>query len=507
MTRLPAVLVLLAACGFGRTVGTELGTAAPEPATSAIDGLMSTHDREALARVSAAREGARFEGGYRIGPEDLLDIRIPNLAGMPQPQLPQAGTATTTVAEAPVFEQGYRVSADGTINLPLLGIVHVAGLTTAELECHLAERLIAQNILLDPQVNVLVAEYRSRVAAVVGSVERPGLYPITRPGMRLADLVWAAGGPTRDAGRVLEFRPAPDVSIAPAGPSAAAPPPAPTEPTPAAQSLGAARLSLERLGEGRRIRIALSRNPGDVRRFMLDAPARLVIDVEKTDPSPAAEVRLADELVRSVRIATRGSGLRVVFDLAASVDEQAVRTEGQAIVVDLGDVAPPATAVAAKDDPVPAGPAATASDGGLVRVDLGVLLEHVGETTLNPKIRPGDVVSLSPAGSVLVDGWVDKPGSYPVTRGLTLTGAIAAAGGHQFAADRHNATIKRTIGVGEQRSFVVDLDAVREGRAPDLPIADGDVVRLPASPVRVVPWSVFALVRELVHVGGTVALF
>jgi hypothetical protein len=94
-----------------------------------------------------------------------------------------------------------------------------------------------------------------------------------------------------------------------------------------------------------------------------------------------------------------------------------------------------------------------------------------------------------------------------VTRGLTLSGAIAAAGGHLFPADRHHATVRRTVGAGEERSFVVDLHAVTEGRASDLPIADGDVVRLPASAVRIVPWSVFAIARELVHIGGTVALF
>ena len=48
---------------------------------------------------------------------------------------------------------------------------------------------------------------------------------------------------------------------------------------------------------------------------------------------------------------------------------------------------------------------------------------------LNPPVRPGDVISLPPAGNVQVDGWVQKPGSYQLTRGLTLMGALAAAGG------------------------------------------------------------------------------
>src|SRR5262249_31933921 len=94
-------------------------------------------------------------------------------------------------------------------------------------------------------------------------------------------------------------------------------------------------------------------------------------------------------------------------------------------------------------------------------------------TGQTPLARAGDVITLRPAGSVLVDGWVDKPGSYPVTRGLTLSGAVAAAGGHHFAADRQNVSVKRVLAGGQQQSFTVDLDAIASGRAPDVPITDG----------------------------------
>src|SRR5437762_12745293 len=75
-------------------------------------------------------------------------------------------------------------------------------------------------ILRQPRVSVQIVEYRSRVVAVIGSVERPGLYPLTRPRATLADMIWAAGGPAKEAGRVVEFAPAPD--SAPSAPEGAA---------------------------------------------------------------------------------------------------------------------------------------------------------------------------------------------------------------------------------------------------------------------------------------------
>ncbi len=76
-----------------------------------------------------------------------------------------------------------------------------------------------------------------------------------------------------------------------------------------------------------------------------------------------------------------------------------------------------------------------------------------------------------------------------------------------FAADPHNAAVKRTLGPGEERSFDVDLEAVREGHTPDVPITDGDVVRVPVSTLRVIPWGAYNLMKGLVYVGGSIPLF
>jgi hypothetical protein len=49
-----------------------------------------------------------------------------------------------------------------------------------------------------------------------------------------------------------------------------------------------------------------------------------------------------------------------------------------------------------------------------------------------------------------------------------------------LAADRRHVTLQRVVAPGEQRSFTVDLEAVTAGRAADVPLADGDIVRLPS---------------------------
>ena len=68
-------------------------------------------------------------------------------------------------------------------------------------------------------------------------------------------------------------------------------------------------------------------------------------------------------------------------------------------------------------------------------------------------------------------------------------------------------TTRRVVASGGSRSFEVDLKAIADGRAPDVPIADGDVVHVPASVARVVPWTLWTVAKEMIHVGGSVLLF
>jgi len=85
----------------------------------------------------------------------------------------------------------FRVSAAGTIAMPLLGSVHAAGLTPAELGQSVAEALKRDKLLENPSVAAEVTVYRP--IFVLGEVNKPGEYPY-QPGMTVVTAAAVAGG-------------------------------------------------------------------------------------------------------------------------------------------------------------------------------------------------------------------------------------------------------------------------------------------------------------------------
>src|SRR5437870_9961228 len=88
-------------CGLGARpkVGTDPGR--PEPSSAVVAGdVMSARDRTRLEALAAERALEPSDGGYRIGPDDLLEIRIPDLLDVqgPWPRPGLAGTGPAPVA-------------------------------------------------------------------------------------------------------------------------------------------------------------------------------------------------------------------------------------------------------------------------------------------------------------------------------------------------------------------------------------------------------------------------
>ncbi|MGB7297260.1 MAG: polysaccharide biosynthesis/export family protein [Candidatus Aminicenantales bacterium] len=121
--------------------------------------------------LSGQQEEPSFVKEYRIGPKDLLEI---------------------TVFELPELNQTVRVSEDGTITLPLLKQVKVDGLTKDELEQRISS-LLEEKYLKNPRVSVFIREYQSKLVAVIGAVEDPGMYELIGR-FTLLQMITKAGG-------------------------------------------------------------------------------------------------------------------------------------------------------------------------------------------------------------------------------------------------------------------------------------------------------------------------
>jgi polysaccharide export outer membrane protein len=109
-------------------------------------------------------------GEYRLGPGDTVRLIV--------------------FGEDPLTGE-FRVNDAGNIAVPLLGGVHAAGLTSAELEVAMAAALQRARLLRAPSVAAEVTGYRP--IFVLGEVNKPGQYPY-QPGMTVVTAAAVAGG-------------------------------------------------------------------------------------------------------------------------------------------------------------------------------------------------------------------------------------------------------------------------------------------------------------------------
>lgn len=114
---------------------------------------------------------------YVIGPQDSLSIIVTDEADL---------------------TNKYRVDTDGTITMPYLNRVPVAGLTLAEAQVKIAQMLQA-GYLRNPQVRVEVDQFKSRRVFVSGEVRIPGYVTMAGTTMTLLEALALAGSPTQNA--------------------------------------------------------------------------------------------------------------------------------------------------------------------------------------------------------------------------------------------------------------------------------------------------------------------
>jgi len=101
------------------------------------------------------------------------------------------------IFQHPDLEQEARISGEGSITLPLIGKIKVAGMTVQDATRMITD-LYNRDYLVNPQVSVLLLSYTERRAYVHGQVNKPG--PVVIPPeetMTLTQVISAAGSQTR----------------------------------------------------------------------------------------------------------------------------------------------------------------------------------------------------------------------------------------------------------------------------------------------------------------------
>jgi polysaccharide biosynthesis/export protein len=169
-------------CGVISTTGCSTGerpTLAPPPLLVSSSSPQATVNR---ALTELAQQSRSVAADYQIGAQDTLQITLFNIPTS------EAGVTPRTT--------DVLVSQNGSISLPLLGDIRVNGLTPTAVEQELRQRYA--KYLHEPEVGVMVKEYRSQRVSVIGAVNHPGVLPLTGP-KTLIDILALAGGVSEKA--------------------------------------------------------------------------------------------------------------------------------------------------------------------------------------------------------------------------------------------------------------------------------------------------------------------
>ena len=130
----------------------------------------------------------------KIKPGDLLTINVNArnpTAVLPfnLPLAPVAGNGIGGIQNT-IGAQVYLVNGDGSINFPVLGKLHIAGYTRAELEDMLKETIYTGYLTEEPIITVRFVNFS---ISVIGEVNRPGVYDFPSEKVNLLEALAMAG--------------------------------------------------------------------------------------------------------------------------------------------------------------------------------------------------------------------------------------------------------------------------------------------------------------------------
>ncbi|HSZ50359.1 MAG TPA: polysaccharide biosynthesis/export family protein [Caulobacteraceae bacterium] len=126
----------------------------------------------AKAQAPAQTETMGASEDYVLGPADVIEV---DLLGQPD------------------YTTKQRVAEDGSIRLPMIGVVKAANKTVGTLSDEVAQKLKSGGFYAAPIVKIDVVSFGSRYMTVLGNFNQPGLVPIDHP-YRLSEIIARVGG-------------------------------------------------------------------------------------------------------------------------------------------------------------------------------------------------------------------------------------------------------------------------------------------------------------------------
>ena len=135
--------------------------------------------------------------------ETLSPTTAPSLnLSTPLVKLGIGDTVSLLVFGKPELTTRTVITEDGSVQLPLIGVIHVAGMSPSEASELVAKAYQSGEFLVNPQVTITLETGTSQQVSVLGSVAKPGRYAVESR-TSVFDLLATAGGKTLDSAEVL----------------------------------------------------------------------------------------------------------------------------------------------------------------------------------------------------------------------------------------------------------------------------------------------------------------
>lgn len=129
-----------------------------------------------------------------VQPKDQISILVsskdPQLAALFNLPRVQYRVGDNNMQNTSGDVSGYTLDTEGYIDFPVLGRLYVAGMTKSEIASYIKKRLMDENLINDPVVTV---EFMNLYYSILGEVNNPGKYMITKDQITLLEAISMAG--------------------------------------------------------------------------------------------------------------------------------------------------------------------------------------------------------------------------------------------------------------------------------------------------------------------------